>query len=375
MCSGRATAVLSVVLFSVMSAAAAETHVFLGNRGGDVLGQWRRTSRSDIKCEDGYFVAGEHVRGTTVSWGGNEVDVEQGNGIFLSKGKGFQLGGGTGTLRVRYPSPVSLIEVVYIDTSAIPPSNGCDLSASARSSRASIQTLNVQLGGDFGSRGRLVHQYFVPAVGGAPIGMETTVRVNAFGYDEFQIFRISLYSGPKPSINTTFVDGANGRQSRVLPRDSGEEHALFVELVASPLKADYERGRSAGHVPSGRTSSTAPASGESPTRLIDRLNRAMGRQPPAELGLIRREVEQAMLKRGRTPLQFYGVFWREKPLAGKPGVKLAYKYRTKSGRERVGMYSAFLKDGQWSAGALTGYSSEDSLRRTLLRRIEKAQTR
>lgn len=125
-----------------------QTHIFLGSNKGLIKAEYRESRDLPVSLGDGFLVVGYRKDRTEVRFSGDELKLNAVNGVALSEGEGFQIGGGRGTIIVDYPSGIGVIEIVYRDTSSIPPSNGCDLTVEGITDRKSWETLNVQLGGD-----------------------------------------------------------------------------------------------------------------------------------------------------------------------------------------------------------------------------------
>jgi WD40 repeat protein len=226
---------LAITIVPWMTASANETHIFFGTHRSEIADEWRGGSGVPIQCGEGYYIAGDLARGTTVSFSGDEVDFQD-DGVYLSKGTRFQLGGGRGSITIDYPSGVGIIEVIFTDESAILVHNGCDLTAFADG----LKTLNAQLGGELGKLGVLVCQQFQPSFSGQGAGLRTVITLDAAGYDEFLVKRISLYSTYPLASNTTFLDGARGRKSAIMDIPfRWPDNVRFANWVVNPLRAGY----------------------------------------------------------------------------------------------------------------------------------------
>ena len=217
-----------------------ETHIFLGSNKGLINPEYRESRDLPVSLGDGFLVVGYLKDRTKVRFSGDELKLNAVNGVALSDGEGFQIGGGRGTIIIDYPSGIGVIEIVYHDTSSIPPSNGCDLTVESITDRISLKTLNVQLGGDSTKRVRTVKQFFQPFFSGKQSSISSKIKLTAYGYDDLFVERISFYSTYDIASNTTFLDGATGKKTSIIAISTGEEYQLQNKLVYEPLEK-FER--------------------------------------------------------------------------------------------------------------------------------------
>lgn len=167
---------LTLLVCATPVAIGQETHILFGDRSSTIP----MDGNLPVQVGRGFVVAGDRASETEVYFSGDEVDYRVPNGVWLSKGKGFQVGGGRGAIQIRYPGGVGVIEVQFVDTSTIGPpplSDGCDIKVAARASSLALETLRTQIGGDATLRTQNVRQLFQPMASGQISAMETSIYI------------------------------------------------------------------------------------------------------------------------------------------------------------------------------------------------------
>lgn len=148
MCRQRIFVSAVMIFLCVGPVRGLETHIFFGKHNIALDAEQGKPRYVRLKLGDSFIVAGNHAEHTGVRFSGDEVVLKHANGVSLSKGQGFQIGGGRGMIIIDYPASIGVIEIVYTDTSAIQLSNGCDLNVKNTVDMISMPTLNVQLEGN-----------------------------------------------------------------------------------------------------------------------------------------------------------------------------------------------------------------------------------
>jgi hypothetical protein len=355
----------------------AELVVWLkGNEGGAAA------ERARVQLGAGFAVAGDLAGKITVKFSGDEVEYPESHGVWLSRGKGFQIGGREGAIMVNYPGALSVLEVRFQDRSAIPPSDGCDLSVDAKSEKMQMRTLDVQLGGDASKRSQFVQQFFQPLASGIPAALESTVSLKARGYDEVCVYRISLYREGEFRVNTTFLDGTKGRRTNVQQVESASDVQLFGEMVIRPLTRAYESRRSAkGPAERDQSGHDRPStqvvedlSASEIGRLLTVLNERVSVKHAYDQAAIRKMAEEYLQK--QRDVQVFGFVGVRHSKAASFLIAY-YKCRHTSYRVddqlRFDRVEFWWKDEAWRVSAFNvSFNNEESFREAVLRDIKGA---
>ncbi len=333
----RARTIMAGLLCFIISTPAIganETHIFLGKRTKAIPPKWCEGGKLPVTIGNGYIATGYKADKIRVDFLGRQVSFET-HGVWLSKPSDSQPPhkNDSGTIRIWVPHGVGVIEIVYRDNSAnLPLVNGCDLTVDASSNRRS-RTLEVQMGGDPAKRRRIVKQFFRPVMSGQKSSVETEIKLKAYGYDEFRIRRITLYSHYDFDAKTNFITDTKGTKTEVQLTSRTPETELYEKLVWQPLK------RHAASKPK-------PAS---VSQLISELNQL---RPHPELQgtsayrAIMSIVKEDTKKWSRELIGFYGVTLGTKHKINT--FNAFYSYRRKNQEEvRYIMKIFYKKDDQW----------------------------
>lgn len=206
-----------------------ETHIFFGKFDPKI----KDLTQGRVAVQQDCIITGDYVSRTDVLVLG-EVTTNR-RGVVLSNVPDvFGAGGHEATISIDYPQGVGILEIVFVDHSAYPPAMGGTIRVNARAAGfgQGITTLEVNFGGQPEWREKFARQLFQPFFYGEAAGMESKIVLHAYGYDEYEIHRVSIYTSPGSiGVNTNFLDGAKGKKSKAMSASTDAEDMLLNRFL------------------------------------------------------------------------------------------------------------------------------------------------